>query len=99
MQPIHAEGAPVYAVRDWLDFHLIRWPIFNLADSFLVCGAALLIWHAFRSESHSGSERATRDLSPLGPGRAGQFVGRAAEFSARERFTPPRAIPRSGLPR
>ncbi len=51
-----ANGAPVYAVRDWLDFHLIRWPIFNLADSFLVCGAGLLIWHAFRSETRGNSE-------------------------------------------
>jgi signal peptidase II len=24
------------------------WPNFNLADSMLVCGAALLVWHAFR---------------------------------------------------
>ena len=23
------------------------WPTFNLADSSLVCGAALLVWHAF----------------------------------------------------
>ncbi len=40
----------VYAVRDFI---LIRighwnWPNFNLADSFLNCGAVLLIWHALR---------------------------------------------------
>ena len=23
-----------------------HWPTFNLADSSLVCGAALLVWHA-----------------------------------------------------
>jgi signal peptidase II len=39
----------MYAVRDFI---LIRighwnWPNFNLADSFLNCGAVLLIWHAF----------------------------------------------------
>lgn len=43
---LHQIGSPVYAVRDWLDFRLINWPIFNLADSFLVCGAALLLFHA-----------------------------------------------------
>lgn len=40
-------GEPVYAVRDWLDFAWIRWPVFNIADSLLVCGAGLLLWHAF----------------------------------------------------
>lgn len=45
-------GERVYAVRDWILFKYEdwSWPNFNLADSFLVCGAALLMWHAFRSE-------------------------------------------------
>ena len=46
----HYLGDPVYAVRDWIllqwNNHL-RWPNFNLADSFLVCGAALLLVHAY----------------------------------------------------
>jgi signal peptidase II len=49
----HSAGEPVYAVRDWLHFKVdpvIDWPIFNIADSLLVCGAALLIWHAVRGE-------------------------------------------------
>ncbi|HVA51593.1 MAG TPA: signal peptidase II [Pirellulales bacterium] len=42
----------VYAVRDWILFKYQNWtwPNFNLADSFLVCGAAILMWHAFRSQ-------------------------------------------------
>ena len=48
----HRAGEPVYAVRDWLHFKIDRigfdWPIFNLADSFLVCGAMLLVWHVIR---------------------------------------------------
>jgi signal peptidase II len=34
-------------VRDFLYFELINWPIFNFADTFLVCGALLLMLHAF----------------------------------------------------
>jgi signal peptidase II len=48
---VHQGGQSVYAVRDWLHFkidHVIDWPIFNIADSLLVCGAMLLIWHALR---------------------------------------------------
>ena len=41
-----------YAVRDWIrlsyDHHQFVWPNFNVADSLLVCGAALLIWHSRR---------------------------------------------------
>ncbi len=52
---IHQVGDPVFAVRDWLNFQIksigFFWPIFNIADSLLVCGAGLLVWHAFRTES------------------------------------------------
>jgi signal peptidase II len=46
---IHEAGMPVYAVRDWIHFKIdgiVDWPIFNIADSLLVCGALLLIGHA-----------------------------------------------------
>jgi signal peptidase II len=38
------------AVIDFLDFHAFgwHWPAFNVADSAITCGAALLIWDAFR---------------------------------------------------
>lgn len=34
-------------VRDFLYFYLINWPIFNVADCCLVCGAGVLLLHAF----------------------------------------------------
>ena len=53
LPPGHEVGDRVYAVRDWI---LVRfgswdWPNFNIADSLLVCGAALLVWHAYRVDS------------------------------------------------
>lgn len=38
------------AVIDFLDFHAFgwHWPAFNVADSAITCGAALLIWDGFR---------------------------------------------------
>jgi lipoprotein signal peptidase len=38
-------------VRDFLYFHLINWPVFNVADCCLVCGAFLLLAQAFLSRS------------------------------------------------
>jgi signal peptidase II len=47
----HQFGEPVYAVRDWIlvMFGSFHYPNFNIADSFLVCAACLLILHSFRS--------------------------------------------------
>jgi signal peptidase II len=42
-------GEPVFAVRDWILWQVNaqwRWPNFNLADSFLVIGAAILFLRA-----------------------------------------------------
>jgi signal peptidase II len=46
---LHNIGDPVFAVRDWIlvMFGNWPWPNFNIADSLLVCGAAVLVWHAF----------------------------------------------------
>ena len=44
--PLDRVGDPVFAVRDWIHFRLqgiIDWPIFNLADTWLVAGAGLLV--------------------------------------------------------
>ena len=56
----HAAGAPVYAVRDWVLVMIGRytWPNFNIADSLLVAGAALLGWHAWRHDPDASSDEA-----------------------------------------
>ena len=49
---VGVENLPrIYAVRDWIriSYGNLVWPNFNLADSLLVCGALLLVWHAFRA--------------------------------------------------
>jgi len=54
--PGQEAGTPVYAVRDWILVMIgpWPWPTFNIADSLLVCGAGLLLWHACFSKSPAG---------------------------------------------
>jgi signal peptidase II len=50
LHALSENGQRVYAVRDWLHFEvrgLINWPVFNVADSLLVCGAIMLFWHVW----------------------------------------------------
>src|SRR5262245_62056443 len=37
-------------VRDFLYFYKVEWPVFNVADCFLVCGAGLLLLQAMLSK-------------------------------------------------
>jgi lipoprotein signal peptidase len=42
-------------VRDFLYFYWFEWPVFNVADCFLVCGAGLLLLQAFLAPAkHKG---------------------------------------------
>jgi len=49
-----------HSVTDFIDFHIgsYHWYTFNLADSAIVCGAALVVLELFRDWSHHTSERA-----------------------------------------
>jgi signal peptidase II len=57
---IHQVGQPVHAVRDWILVMIGKWPwpTFNLADSLLVCGAALLVWQAYMVKPQAKGEGA-----------------------------------------
>jgi signal peptidase II len=57
------DGVRFHAVRDFIlfQYHDWVWPNFNVADSLLVCGAAILVWHAYRSEG----EKATGEAKGL----------------------------------
>ncbi len=46
-------------VRDWILFRWgqYTWPNFNIADSLLVCGAALLFWHSFRHPEETDADK------------------------------------------
>ncbi len=48
LNQLHNPGEPVYAVRDFILVMIGKWPwpTFNIADSLLVCGATMLLWHA-----------------------------------------------------
>jgi signal peptidase II len=61
----HEIGEPVYAVRDWVLVMIGRWPWpnFNVADSLLVCGAAMLVWHALFAQQRAEDPSAEREAS------------------------------------
>jgi signal peptidase II len=47
-------------VRDWLHFKIngiVDWPVFNIADSLLVCGAIILFWHVWSSQRACSDEK------------------------------------------
>lgn len=57
--PADRVGQPVFAVRDWIHFTLpgvIDWPIFNIADSFLVVGAGMLLLATVQSPPSTADE-------------------------------------------
>lgn len=41
------------AVRDFIDFYVINWPIFNLADIYITIGAGLIIIMLFIKPKHN----------------------------------------------
>ena len=54
-----------YAVRDFLYFQLINWPIFNFADSYLVTGAIMLmIQSIWMEQQESGTEPSKGKAKP-----------------------------------
>jgi signal peptidase II len=57
--PQHEIGDRVYAVRDWIHFQYksFDWPVFNIADSLLVCGATLLLRETFRKQPADATSR------------------------------------------
>ncbi len=66
---LHAVGDPVYAVRDWVLVMIGSWPWpnFNIADSMLVCGAALLVLHSFFAPELKPSSRAGETQKTVHP--------------------------------
>jgi len=77
--PIDRVGTDVLAVRDWIHFKLdgiIDWPIFNLADSWLMIGAGVLLLLSLRPQpipENTGAQKAGRNtLGKADPQRTEQ---------------------------
>lgn len=59
-----------HGVRDWILMQVPDyppWPNYNIADCLLVCGAAMLVWHAFWYREDESSP--TRTTGPRQPNR------------------------------
>lgn len=54
------------AVIDFLYFHLGRhgFPAFNVADSAISVGVALMLWEQFRSSAHRAGKQAGKEMTP-----------------------------------
>ena len=59
-------GQIQYAVRDFLYFQLINWPIFNFADTFLVTGAIMLLIQSFQTDAAAKRAAALANVPPAG---------------------------------
>ena len=59
-QDLEVAGVWRTEVRDWilLRYESYTWPNFNIADSLLVCGAGLLLWHGFTRPEPAGDSSA-----------------------------------------
>ncbi|MDZ7618568.1 MAG: signal peptidase II [Patescibacteria group bacterium] len=58
-------GQSVYAVRDWVLVMIgdWPWPTFNIADSMLVVGASLLMWHSLWCDRENGTDAASAEVA------------------------------------
>jgi signal peptidase II len=61
-------GQPVHAVRDFILMMIgpWHWPTYNLADSSLVCGAALLVCHALFAKAEGAARKAEEEQTEGG---------------------------------
>lgn len=59
-------GLIEYAVRDFLYFEIIQWPIFNFADTFLVTGAIMLLIQSFQAEVAANKAASISGAQPAG---------------------------------
>ena len=68
--PGQEPGEPVHAVRDFILVMIgdWPWPTFNVADSSLVSGAALLMWHALFAKPE-GEGQQVEDRQATGSGK------------------------------
>ncbi len=63
----HHPGDPVRAVRDWIHVYYydkFDWPVFNIADSLLVCGVLMLLVHAWLLEPRAKPQAAREEKPP-----------------------------------
>ena len=65
----HGAGEPVYAVRDWILFQYgeYRWPNFNLADSYLVCGVIMILigsWRQVEEDTEAETPQSGQSATP-----------------------------------
>ena len=70
-----------YGVRDWILFRFrsYTWPNFNIADSLLVVGAIMLLWHALMLQDPEAEEAPKVEALKAGDPKPGEHEPHASE--------------------
>ena len=74
-------------VVDWIQ--VPHWPVFNLADSAIVCGGVLMVLLAARGHRLDGTAAARSRRGPGGPAAQPDQALAGAPLGRRQRMTPP----------
>ncbi|GAA3759184.1 signal peptidase II [Spinactinospora alkalitolerans] len=81
LERLFSPPAPLHGhVVDWIQ--IPNWPVFNIADSCIVCGGVLAVLLAFRGVNIDGTRESDRDREDTGEASSGGDAGdgpRAAE--------------------
>ncbi len=86
----HDQGERIYAVRDFILFRFgsFTWPNFNIADSLLVCGVSMMLFHAFVLEPRQRKRESGESSGKAAKTNQAEKTNTAAKTSVQKSTSP-----------